>query len=77
MSITAEEFRARQLRLLHACEDLNLPALLILANGSCFGLSGRSQGYLGFLCGWNSFDSPSLSFCAVAKPRILSSCTIA
>jgi len=58
MSITAEEFRARQLRLLHACEDLNLPALLILANGSCFGLSGRSQGYLGFLCGWNSFDSP-------------------
>jgi Xaa-Pro aminopeptidase len=58
MPITPEEFRARQLQLLGACEDLDLRALLVVANGSCFGLSGRSQGYMGFLCGWNSFDSP-------------------
>ncbi len=49
----------RKKRLLDACSDLDLDALLIVANGSCFGLSGRSQGYMGFLCGWNSFDSPS------------------
>jgi Xaa-Pro aminopeptidase len=59
MGISAEEFQRRQLRLLDACSDLDLDALLIVANGSCFGLSGRSQGYMGFLCGWNSFDSPS------------------
>jgi Xaa-Pro aminopeptidase len=59
MPIPPEEFCARRLQLLDACEGLDLRALLVLANGSCFGLSGRSQGYLGFLCGWNSFDSPS------------------
>ncbi len=59
MGITAEEFHQRQLQLLDACKDLDLDALVIVANGSCFGLSGKSQGYMGFLCGWNSFDSPS------------------
>jgi hypothetical protein len=44
MGISAEEFQRRQLRLLDACSDLDLDALLIVANGSCFGLSGRSQG---------------------------------
>jgi Xaa-Pro dipeptidase len=59
MGISVEEFQHRQLRLLDACSDLDLDALVIVANGSCFGLSGRSQGYMGFFCGWNSFDSPS------------------
>src|SRR5262245_57877214 len=59
MGISVQEFQRRQLRLLDACRDLDLDALVIVANGSCVGLSGRSQGYMGFFCGWNSFDSPS------------------
>jgi Xaa-Pro aminopeptidase len=59
MGISAAEFQRRQSQLLEACSDLDLDALVIVANGSCFGLSGRSQGYMAFFCGWNSFDSPS------------------
>jgi Xaa-Pro aminopeptidase len=59
MPVVSEEFQQRQQALLAACADLDLGALIVVANGSCFGLSGKSQGYLAYLCGWNSFDSPS------------------
>ena len=59
MTITPSEYKARQEQLWAACGDLRLDAILAVSNGSCFGLSGRSQGYMCFLCGWNSFDSPS------------------
>lgn len=60
MAITAADYRERRERLLAACNDLALDAILVCANGSCFGLSGTAQGYMSFLCGWNSFDSPSV-----------------
>jgi len=59
MTITPGEYKTRQEQLWAECDDLRLDAILIVTNGSCFGLSGRSQGYMCFLCGWNSFDSPS------------------
>jgi Xaa-Pro aminopeptidase len=59
VTVTLNEYEARHEQLWAACEDLRLDAILIVSNGSCFGLSGRSQGYMSFLCGWNSFDSPS------------------
>jgi Xaa-Pro aminopeptidase len=59
MAIAAKEYKRRREQLWTACEDLHLDAILTASNGSCFGLSGRSQGYMSFLCGWNSFDSPS------------------
>ena len=49
MTIPAEEFRGRQRAILDACSDLELDALIVVSNGSCFGLSGRSQGYMAFL----------------------------
>lgn len=68
MTIPAREFQDRQARLLEACKDLQLDALVIFANGSCFGLSGRSQGHMGFLCGWNSLNSPSALTLRVDQP---------
>jgi len=59
MEIEAKEYEARRAAILAACADLKLDAVVALANGSCFGLSGVSQGYMGFLSGWDSFDSPS------------------
>ena len=60
MPTTAADYRERRERLLTACDDLALDAILVCANGSRFGLSGTAQGYMSFLCGWNSFDSPSV-----------------
>lgn len=60
MAFTAADYHERRERLLAACDDLALDAILVCANGSCFGLSGTAQGYMSFLCGWNSFDSPSV-----------------
>lgn len=60
MSFTPADFQDRREQLLAACDDLGLDAVLVCANGSCFGLSGMAQGYMSFLCGWNSFDSPSV-----------------
>jgi Xaa-Pro aminopeptidase len=58
MAVTPEDFCERRLQILQACRDMDLGALAIFANGGCFGLSGISQGYMSFLCGWNSYDSP-------------------
>jgi Xaa-Pro dipeptidase len=66
--IAPDEFEQRRTRLLDACKDLQVEALVIFANGSCFGLSGRSQGNMAFLCGWNSFDSPSALILRADKP---------
>ncbi|MGQ0751955.1 MAG: M24 family metallopeptidase [Betaproteobacteria bacterium] len=60
MAFTAADYSERQERFLAACDELALDAILVCANGSCFGLSGTAQGYMSFLCGWNSFDSPSV-----------------
>lgn len=72
------DFAARQAAALDAAAALGLDRIAVCAPGNCFGINGSAQGYMRFLCGWDSVETPSVMLlrCGLPPSLLVSAPTI-
>ncbi|MGE4220706.1 MAG: M24 family metallopeptidase [Alphaproteobacteria bacterium] len=61
-SLKPIDYAERRASALRLCLEHGLDALLVGAMGSGLGINTQAQGYMRFLAGWDSVDTPSLLF---------------